>query len=443
MTKVLAVYPGPISFRQAQVSLHKPILDALGIQLVLADDVIDAGDRDLFADAIQLPPPQHVGEALARIERWLASNAAHAVLAQSESGLFAGALVARKLGVPCISPEAALLTTSKHLCREVLERARVPQPRFALASTAADVRRFAGDVGYPVVLKGVASALARLVELVRDESALDGAVERMRAGLLTSVDIARLVDFGATARVDVGCDPRAQFLVEAFAKGAAVETDGVVAADEIRSFGVTEQALSKPPLFFMEGYLLPADRPAAEIEHVESVSNAALRALGVANTGFSIELRLDAGRASIIEVNGRLGWDEGFGDLFAAVTGAQPAFQALEIALGRASPFERRAGVHAAVAYACCYENGIVARVPDDEEIARVEREHGVRCGMAVDEGDRTFAPPHPDATPHLAFALATDGRSSRVAYSRARAAVDALRFEIAPLTSARARPAP
>src|SRR5688572_26461053 len=117
MTKVLVLYPGPIGFRQAQVAQHKPTLDALGIQLVLADDVVDPSDLDFFADAIQLPPPQHVGEALACVERWLASSTAHAVLAQSESALFVGALVARKLGVPCISPEAALLTTSKHLCR--------------------------------------------------------------------------------------------------------------------------------------------------------------------------------------------------------------------------------------------------------------------------------------------------------------------------------------
>jgi hypothetical protein len=275
------------------------------------------------------------------------------------------------------------------------------------------------------------------VTLVRGDRDVDAAVERMRSGLTTSVDIARLADFGAASGMDIGCDPRTQFLVESFAHGSPIETDGVVAGDDIRSFGVTEQVMTAPPLFFFEGYLLPADRPAADIEHVERVSDAALRALDVRDTGFSIEMRLDGDRASVIEVNGRLGWDEGFGDLFATVTGAQPAFQTLEIALGRASSFTRRTDVRAALAYACCYEDRVVARVPTAPEVARVEQEHRVQCGLAVHAGDRTYAPPHPDATPHLAFALATDARSSRVAYARARKAVDALKFDLAPLTSA------
>ncbi len=437
MIKVLAVYPGTLTFRQSQMAQHKPILDALGLEMVLADDVIDAKDMELFADAIQLPPPTHVREGLICIERWCERNQAHAVLAQSESALLLGSLVARKIGVPCVSPEAALLTTSKHLCRVALDHANVPQPRFTLAGSAAEVRRFAGEVGYPVVLKGVASALSRLVTLVRDEAAIEAAVAFVQSGLQTSVDIARLVDFSAASGLDLGGDPRSQFLVEAFARGSPIETDGVVAGDEVRSFGVTEQVMTAPPLFFFEGYLLPADFSAVDIDAIERTSDAALRALGVRDTGFSIEMRLEAGRASIIEVNGRLGWDEGFGDLFATVTGAQPAFQALEVALGRALPFTRRTDVRAALAYACTYADRIVTRVPTAEEIARVEQDHGVRCGLAVHVGDRTYAPPHPDATPHLAYALGVDAHSSRAAYARARAAVDALSFELAPLTSA------
>lgn len=434
--RVLVFYPGPVSFRQAQVAEHRATLAALGIELVLADDYVDPSDGAFFAETIALPPPARVREALSCIEHWLARNRVHAVLAQSEGSLLLGSLVARSLGVPCITPEAALLTSSKFACREALAHARVPQPRFVLASTAADVRAFANSVGYPVVLKGVASALGRLVTLVRDENAVESAVERVRAGLMTSVDIERLVEFGSVARIDLGCDPRAQFLVEEFAHGAPVETDGVVAGAEIRTFGVTEQVLSKPPLFFMEGYLLPADRPAIELAHVERVSDDALRALDVTNTGFSIEMRLDAGRASIIEVNGRLGWDEGFGDLFAAVLGVQPAFATLQIALGAARPFARSAGVHAALAYACCYADRNVRRVPDAAELARVERAHGVRAGLAVHVGDRVFAPPHADATPHIAYALATDANSSRVAYARARSAVDELSIEFDEITS-------
>lgn len=427
--KVLVFYPGPVSFRQAQVAAHRDVLKALGIELVLADDFVTASDSEYFADVIELPPPQAVAESLRRVREWLTSNRAHAVVAQSESGLCVGSLVAVELGVPCLSPRAAHLTTNKYACRVELERARVPQPRFTKAHDAHAVKAFAREVGYPVVLKGAASALGRLVTLVRDERDVEACVERVQEGLSTSVDIARLVDFGVVSGIELGLNPLREFLVEAFASGAPVETDGVVAGNDIRSFGVTEQVLSKPPFFFMEGYLLPADRCADELAAIEDVSDRALRALGVTNTGYSIEMRLDAGRAAIIEVNGRLGWDEGFGDMFALVTGAQPAFQALEIALGAARPFTRRMDVRAALAYAVCYSNSVVARVPTANDIADIARKFDVHIGCAVHVGDRTFAPPHSEATPHVAFALASRETTSRASYERARRAVDALRF--------------
>ena len=442
MVRVLVLYPGNVRFRQAQVATHKPLLDALGIELVLCDDYVDPTDREVFADVIELPPPTRVGDGLRRIEAALSRREAHAVVAQSESAACLGSLVARRIGAPALTPEAALATTSKLRTRRALLAAGVPQPRFALVSTAAEVRAFARDVGYPVVLKGVASALGRLVTMVRDEREVDDAVARVRVGLPESVDVERLRDFAREARLDLECDPREQFLVESFARGAPVETDGVVSGPvpgriphaNVGNYGVTEQALSRPPLFFMEGYLLPADRPAHELAEIERVSDAALRATGVGNSGFSVELRLDEGRASIIEVNGRLGWDEGFGDLFALVTGSQPAFHTLQVALGQPIAFERDPNVHAALAYACCYDDRIVARVPTQREIEAVSASHHVSMGLAVFEGDRVYAPPHPDATPHLAYALATDARSSAAAYARARAAVDELVFELRPV---------
>src|SRR6185369_16165449 len=174
--------------------------------------------------------------------------------------------------------------------------------------------------------KATASALGRLVTLVRSPEDVEASVARVQAGLPTSTDLVRLASFARAARLDLGYDPFAEFLVEAFAGGDPVETDGVVSGSEPLSFGVTAQVLTPPPLFFVEGYLLPADRPAADIDAIERVSDAAIAALDLADTGYSIEMRIAEGRPLVIEVNGRLGWDEGFGDLFEVVTGVQPAF---------------------------------------------------------------------------------------------------------------------
>lgn len=432
---VLCLYPGPATFRQRQAAAHKPLLDALGVRLLLADDYDDPRDRDHFADVIALPPPQELAEAKRALDRSLGGRAIHAVLAQSESGACLGSLVAEERGLPGLPPLAALLTTSKYGTRTALDAARVAQPAFALARTAADVRRFAASHDYPVVLKASASALARLVTLVRDDAQVEAAVERVRAGLVRSPDVQRLVEFGRVAGLDLGHDPRDAFLVESYARGLPVETDGVVSRDAIGTYGVTEQILTPPPLFFFEGYLLPADLPAGELAAIEATSDASLRALGVRDTGFSIEMRWDGERASVLEVNGRLGWDEGFGDLHAAITGMQPVMHTLQIALGQPVVVERRRDVRAAVAYSACYDDRVVSSVPTPERVADVEREHDVRAGTCVWPGDRLVAPPDPEATPHLAWALARHPTSSRAALEHARRALARIPVELGPIS--------
>lgn len=434
MPRVLAIHPGPALFRQRQVRAHQPMLAALGIELVLADDYVDDEDRKLFADVVRIAAPEDVEASLAILERECSARPVHAVLAQSEAGMGVGALLASRIGVRALAPRAALLTTSKHLCRIELERAGVPQPRFALARTSADVRAFAREHGFPLVLKAHASALARLVTLVRDDAGIDPAVARLHALLPESCDVRRLVSLARAARFELGSDPTRDFLVEAFQRGAPVESDGIVFGERIESFGVTEQVITPPPLFFMEGYLLPADRPAHELARVEAVSDAALRALGVTNTGFSIEMRLLEGEAHVIEVNGRLGWDEGFGDLFAAITGGQPAFQALSVALGIDPDVRRRSDVRAAVAYQCSYADEVVTSVPSEAELTALATRHGMQVGLAVHAGQRLHAPPHPDATPHVAWALATHATSSRAAFARAREVADAIDVRRAPI---------
>lgn len=432
MPTVLALYPGAVSFRVQQVRRYRSILRDLGVRLVLADDYLTDDDREVFDELVPMPPCDRIEEGRLVLDRRFARGGLDAVLAQSESALLLGSLVTQKLGLRGIRPEAALLTVSKALCRRALERAGVSQPRFAIARSAANVHEFASEVDWPVVIKGTASALGRLVTLVRSPVEVEGAVGRTLAALPAATDIVRLSSFARSAGVDLGYDPSREFLVEAFAHGTPVETDGIVFGSEPISFGVTEQVLSKPPLFFMEGYLLPADRSPAEIDEIERVSDAALAALGVGDTGYSIEMRLHEGRASVIEVNGRLGWDAGFGDLFEVVTGSQPAFLCLQASLGIRPRIERRADVRCAVAYRSSYEDGIVASLPSQAQLAEIERE-GVKAGPAVHVGERLHAPPHADTAPHLGWALAQHPTSSRAAYERARAAVDRLRFGIEP----------
>jgi S-sulfo-L-cysteine synthase (3-phospho-L-serine-dependent) len=430
MKTILLLYPRPASFLEAMVARDGAALRRRGIQFVLADGWLFPGDRELFHDVIEMPPEDDVRGAHSILARYASEHRIDGVVAQTESALLPGALLIRSLGVPGIAVEAAHLCVNKYRSRVALRSAGVPVPRFALVSDAAGVRKLAAECGYPVVLKAVASCMSRLVTVVRGDRDVDAAVEALRAALPGAPDVRRLLEFASLAGLDLGCDPRREFLVEQQVAGSPIETDGLVVGSQPFTLGVTEQVMTPPPRFYFEGYLFPSDRPAEERARIERISDAAVAASGLSDAGFSIEMRARERDVSVIEVNGRLGQDDGFGEMFRPVTGSEPYVHAIEIAAGLAPRLERRVHEPRAVAYRCSYADGAVAAVPTLEALAALRRD-GLEAGISVELGAELRAPPHPEAFPHLAWVLASDPRSSRVAYERARRAADAMEFEI------------
>jgi cysteine synthase A len=399
-----------------------------GLKLVLADNEPTTSDQDIFDEVWELPPPERLAEAYELLRRWCERSPPDGIFMQSERGLLLGSLMAGELGLRGPSVEAAHLCANKYLQRVVLSRAGIGNPQFSLAESAVDVRRLAGEYGYPVVLKCVISTMSRLVTLVRGPEDIDAAVARLSAALAQSLDVTRLLSFAATAKVDLGCDPRRQFLVESFLEGDMVETDGLLIGREPFTFGVSEQIQSVDPPFFIEAYLFPADcTPSGP---VELVSDAAIKAIGLGDSGFSIEMRVRGDDIRIIEVNGRLGWDDGFSDLFEVRTHQERIFQTQQLALGIRPELVRDTSRFAALAYRCCYYDGIVEELPSRDDLAQLERD-GVKFGLSTNRGARFLAPPHPEVYPHVAWALATHLTSSRTAHEIARRALAKLDISI------------
>ncbi len=426
MVTVLVLYPAYGTVSCHEVSRYAEKID--GLRLVLADDEPTTSDEDIFHEVVELPPPERLAEAYAAVTRWCEKRHPDGIFVQSERGLLLGSLIARDFGLRGPSVEAAHLCSNKYLQRMALSRAGVGNPLFALAENAADVHRLAGDFGFPLVLKCVISTMSRLVTLVCGREDVDGAVERIRAGISKSLDVVRLVGFGQTGRVELACDPKRQFLVESFLRGDFVETDGFVVGEKPFTFGVSEQVQSVNPPFFIEGYLLPAE--CSDNQSVETLSDEIIKTIGLQDSGFSIEMRVRSGKVRVVEVNGRLGWDDGFGDLFQLRTHQERIFQAFQLALGLKPELVRDVSRFAAVAYRSCYYDGIVEDLPTREELAHLEGD-GLRLGLATHKGARFVAPPHPEAYPHVAWALTTHPTSSHAAYEIARQAVDGIDISV------------
>jgi hypothetical protein len=211
------------------------------------------------------------------------------------------------------------------------------------------------------------------------------------------------------AGLDPGCDPARQFLAESFAQGPPMETDGLVFGTTVDLFGTTAQVVSPPPRFYIEAYLFPV----RGAERHEAISRAAVAALGLRDAGFSIEFRGE----TVIEVNGRLGEDAGFPDLFTAGLGKAPILKWVE---RDASPSRPR-GAHA-LAYRSRYAAGTVHRVRGADGAT-----------VLVDPGDRVGEPGTPEFSPHLAYALASHESDLDVALERARRALEPVVVELDP----------
>jgi hypothetical protein len=371
--------------------------------MVLATDEPDDEDRAAYDEVVPLPPPWETEATLAALRRVRFD----VLVAQTEYGLLPGALLAQERGLPGPEVRGSFLTVNKWLGRRAMAAAGVPQPRFALCSGATDVRR--ADLGFPVVLKPVASTLGRLVRKVETDAELDGAVEALLRALPSAPDVLRCADFARVAGLDPGCAPTRQFLAEAFAEGPPTETDGLVFGTTVDVFGTTAQIVSPPPCFYIEAYLFPVRDGGRH----EAISRAAVGALGLRDAGFSIEFRGE----TVIEVNGRLGEDAGFPQLFEAGLGKAPILKWIE---RDATPSAPR-GAHA-LAYRNRYAPGTVRAVRG-----------AAGATLVVAPGRRLGEPGTPGFYPHLAYALASHEDDLGEALARARRALEPVVVECDP----------
>jgi biotin carboxylase len=430
MPTILLPYVDPAG-RRALLARHGAALRALGLSLVLADDELSAADRALFDDCVELPPPAQVGGALEVLLAWAARHPLDGVCAESEAGLLPGVLLAERLGLPALSPRAALLASNKWLSRRAMAAGGVPGPAFALVRDAAGVRRFAAAHGWPVMLKAVSSCLSRNVLKVACAADVAAAVARLHAALPAAPDVLRCSAFARLAGLDMECEPTHDFLVEEFLEGEPLEVDGLSLRGAVTSFGVTGQVLSAGPQFHIEAYLAPVALPLGAREEAERVARASLAALGVDDTGFSIELRARGGRCAVIEVNARLGQDDGFPQLFARAVGREPLLMWLESLASGAPPAGLRARGHHALAYINHAAGGIFRGVESRPDACSPRGDADVR--VLIEPGTALAPLGDPRYDPHIVAALASHAEDSVAALRTARDALAELRVRIDP----------
>lgn len=198
------------------------------------------------------------------------------VLAFTDWQVVAAAVVQEQLGVPGPSLRAAVASRNKGLQRSVFAAAGIPQPEFTVVEDIADGREWMLD-NLSVVVKPLGLAGGAGVEGVADRDQVDIVISR-RSG---------------TGRV----------IIERQLHGPEYVWDGVVQDGQVIASVISTTETSGPPWFVELGHHVPApwldDRTRGSIE---AIARAAIDAVGMRTGPFHVEVSVDGGEASLIEV---------------------------------------------------------------------------------------------------------------------------------------------
>ena len=281
MARVLLVVPTS-SYRVAD---FLSAAESLGVEVAVAsEEDLPLLGVDRFV-RIDCSDPAGAAAALADLA---ATTSIDAIVPVDDTGVVIAALASQLLGLPHNPPEAAQATRNKEVMRLALSRAEVSQPAFAAVGPHEDPAAAAAVIGYPLVVKPLSLSGSRGVIRVDTGEALGPVVERVR----------RI----ATEDGEVG----GRVLLEQFAPGMEVAVEGMLWGGVLEILAIFDKPGHPDGPYFEETiYVTPSELDPAARYEVARVTQAAVAAIGLQEGPVHAELRINAGKPSVIEVAGR------------------------------------------------------------------------------------------------------------------------------------------
>jgi biotin carboxylase len=220
------------------------------------------------------------------------THAVDGVFTCDEAYVELSAEVARGLGRPGLTEQAATACRDKHAMRRRLAEAGIPSARSMMADSLAQARLAAEMIGYPVVLKP--RNLGGSIGVVRAEGPAD--VERFFA-VASRANMSRI-------RALPG------LLVEDYLDGPEFSVESVTIDGVTTVCGITEKVLGFAPFFEETGHFArPVDLGDTRDARFADITSSVHEALGITTGVTHCELRVTADGPHVIEIGGRVGGD--------------------------------------------------------------------------------------------------------------------------------------
>jgi hypothetical protein len=304
-------------------------------------------------------------------------------------------ILARERGLAAPSLEAVLACEHK-LWSRIDQAASVPEvvPGFQGFDPFDDDPFATIELDLPIWIKPVKSHSSQLGFLIEDREQFEAVLPRLRHGIGALGEPFNEALALADLPVDIASTSGMTCVAESIMAGRQVTAEGSVASGAFAVHGVVDSPKDALGNHFSR-YEYPATGIPQQVQgRMIDVCARYLHHIGFDDGCWNIEFMWDedADQLWLVEVNSRI--SQSHADLFAKVDGASNHQVAVDTALGRTPRMPHREG-EAAIAAKCFLwteelADGIVRRVPSDQEVAAVERRFpGTIVDIAVAAGDQ------------------------------------------------------
>lgn len=213
-----------------------------------------------------------------------------AIIPGSEYHVPIAAHLAAMTNLPGVSPLHVDNLRIKSKTRECLKANAVRCPRFKVITDESEIINACKHVGFPCVLKPIASAGSMHVSRTDSIEELQKSYRLMRSDTWTELGIG----IGSTA------------LIEEYIDGEEFSVEGFIEHAHAHVISITKKFLTSEPLFIEMGHIVPADIKTEMQTSINSYVQTVIDALNINLGVFHAELRIDNQGPVLMEIAGRL-----------------------------------------------------------------------------------------------------------------------------------------
>lgn len=346
-------------------------------------------------------------------------------------------LICREFGTRSPSLESLLKCEHKYWSR-VEQRKVIPDniPEFTAFDPFDDGALAKIDLPYPFWVKPIKSSGSFLGFRINTEEDFEAAIPQIRDQINLIGDpfdyVLGQVQLPAEI-VDVG---GSHCMAESIIEGRLCTLEGYAQNGRVESMGIVDSIRYENGISFFR-YEYPSTLPYKIQERMQRITEKIISAIGFEDSAFNIEYfwNREKDKIWLLEINTRV--SQSHSDVFQKVDGASNQAVTVDVALGRSPEFPSQRGefLRAAKFFWRLFEDGIVKKVPTQEEITRVQKEiPGTVVRPQVSPGMRLSELLEQDSYSYAICHLFIGGEDQKELHDKYLRAQELLTFDVEPI---------